>query len=221
MENITPLLISLRIACTSTLFSFFLGVLAAWWVTRLSLRWQTFLDGLLTLPLVLPPTVTGLFLLILFGKNGFIGKMLLSLGIRVVFTVEGAVIAAFVVSFPLMYRTVKAAFEQIDPDLIYAGQILGMKDFEIFRRIQIPLALPGIAAGLVLTFARSLGEFGATLMVAGNIPGKTQTVSLMIYTASAAGDMSLAIKWTLVIVIISLSSIGLMNLAIAKMRKYS
>lgn len=218
--NLSPLVISLKTAGLSTLFSFFLGILIAWGVVSMPRRWQGLVDGILTLPLVLPPTVTGFILLLIFGKNGPIGKFLLSIGIKVVFTVTGAVIAAFVVAFPLMYRTVKAAFEQIDPDLIYAGRTLGMSEMSIFRRVMIPAALPGIGAGLVLSFARALGEFGATLMLAGNLPGRTQTVSLMIYTATAAGDYELASKWVVVIVAISLSSIGLMNWWIDRSRRH-
>ena len=218
--NLSPLIISLKTAGLSTLFSFFLGILIAWGVVSMPRRWQGLVDGILTLPLVLPHTVTGFILLLIFGKNGPIGKFLLSIGIKVVFTVTGAVIAAFVVAFPLMYRTVKAAFEQIDPDLIYAGRTLGMSEMSIFRRVMIPAALPGIGAGLVLSFARALGEFGATLMLAGNLPGRTQTVSLMIYTATAAGDYELASKWVVVIVAISLSSIGLMNWWIDRSRRH-
>ena len=218
--NLSPLIISLKTAGLSTLFIFFLGILIAWGVVSMPRRWQGLVDGILTLPLVLPPTVTGFILLLIFGKNGPIGKFLLSIGIKVVFTVTGAVIAAFVVAFPLMYRTVKAAFEQIDPDLIYAGRTLGMSEMSIFRRVMIPAALPGIGAGLVLSFARALGEFGATLMLAGNLPGRTQTVSLMIYTATAAGDYELASKWVVVIVAISLSSIGLMNWWIDRSRRH-
>lgn len=218
--NLSPLIISLKTAGLCTLFSFFLGILIAWGVVSMPRRWQGLVDGILTLPLVLPPTVTGFILLLIFGKNGPIGKFLLSIGIKVVFTVTGAVIAAFVVAFPLMYRTVKAAFEQIDPDLIYAGRTLGMSEMSIFRRVMIPAALPGIGAGLVLSFARALGEFGATLMLAGNLPGRTQTVSLMIYTATAAGDYELASKWVVVIVAISLSSIGPMNWWIDRSRRH-
>ena len=218
--NLSPLIISLKTAGLSTLFSFFLGILIAWGVVSMPRRWQGLVDGILTLPLVLPPTVTGFILLLIFGKNGPIGKFLLSIGIKVVFTVTGAVIAAFVVAFPLMYRTVKAAFEQIDPDLIYAGRTLGMSEMSIFRRVMIPAALPGIGAGLVLSFARALGEFGATLMLAGNLPGRTQTVSLMIYTATAAGDYELASKWVVVIVAISLSSIGPMDWWIDRSRRH-
>ena len=218
--NLSPLIISLKTAGLSTLFSFFLGILIAWGVVSMPRRWQGLVDGILTLPLVLPPTVTGFILLLIFGKNGPIGKFLLSIGIKVVFTVTGAVIAAVVVAFPLMYRTVKAAFEQIDPDLIYAGRTLGMSEMSIFRRVMIPAALPGIGAGLVLSFARALGEFGATLMLAGNLPGRTQTVSLMIYTATAAGDYELASKWVVVIVAISLSSIGPMNWWIDRSRRH-
>lgn len=210
--DITPLTISLKTAVLATIITVISGVLIAWLIVRLPQRLQWILDGFLTLPLVLPPTVIGFFLLMLFGRNSPLGQFLANFGIRVVFSWGGAVIASIVVSFPLMYRTTKAAFEQLDTNLIYAGRTLGLSEFGIFRRIMIPLSLPGIGAGAVLAFARALGEFGATLMIAGNLPGKTQTVSLMIYTASTAGDMELAMKWVAVIVAISLGSIGAMNL---------
>lgn len=213
---LTPLLLSLKISVLSSIFTFFTGILAAWGVVRLPERAQSFFDGVLTLPLVLPPTVVGFFLLLLFGKNSALGQALLSAGVRVVFSQTGAVLAAFVVSFPLMYRTTKSAFELLDPNILDAARTLGMGEFEIFRRLMIPLSLPGIGSGTVLAFARALGEFGATLMIAGNIPGKTQTISLMIYTASAAGDMALAMKWVMVIVVLSLGSVYAMDVFIKR-----
>lgn len=214
-EGYSPLLISLKTAILATAITVVLGILAARLVIRLPEKAQWLADGVLTLPLVLPPTVIGFFLLMIFGKNSPLGQALLELGIRVVFSWSGAVIAAIVVSFPLMYRTTKAAFEQMDQNLIDAGRTLGLSERYIFWRIRVPVSLPGIGAGMVLAFARAIGEFGATLMIAGNIPGKTQTVPLIIYTATAAGDMHSAMQWVAVIVAISLLSIGGMNVWLA------
>lgn len=214
-ESYSPLLISLKTAILATAVTVILGILAARLVIRFPEKAQWLTDGILTLPLVLPPTVIGFILLMIFGKNSPLGQTLLQLGIRVVFSWSGAVIAAIVVSFPLMYRTTKAAFEQMDQNLIDAGRTMGLSERYIFWRIRVPVSLPGIGAGMVLAFARAIGEFGATLMIAGNIPGKTQTVPLIIYTATAAGDMRLAMQWVAVIVAISLFSIGGMNVWLA------
>lgn len=214
-ESYSPLLISLKTAILATAVTVILGILAARLVIRFPEKAQWLTDGILTLPLVLPPTVIGFILLMIFGKNSPLGQVLLQLGIRVVFSWSGAVIAAIVVSFPLMYRTTKAAFEQMDQNLIDAGRTMGLSERYIFWRIRVPVSLPGIGAGMVLAFARAIGEFGATLMIAGNIPGKTQTVPLIIYTATAAGDMRLAMQWVAVIVAISLFSIGGMNVWLA------
>ena len=215
-EGYSPLLISLKTALLATAVTVVLGILAARLVIRLPEKAQWLTDGILTLPLVLPPTVIGFFLLMIFGKNIPLGQALLQFGIRVVFSWSGAVVAAIVVSFPLMYRTTKAAFEQMDQNLIDAGRTLGLSERYIFWQIRVPVCFPGIGAGMVLAFARAIGEFGATLMIAGNIPGKTQTVPLIIYTATAAGDMRLAMQWVAVIVAISLLSIGGMNIWLAR-----
>ena len=214
-ESYSPLLISLKTAILATSVTVILGILAARLVIRFPEKAQWLTDGILTLPLVLPPTDIGFILLMIFGKNSPLGQALLQLGIRVVFSWSGAVIAAIVVSFPLMYGTTKAAFEQMDRNLIDAGRTIGLSERYIFWRISVPVSLPGIGAGMVLAFARAIGEFGATLMIAGNIPGKTQTVPLIIYTATAAGDMRLAMQWVAVIVAISLFSIGGMNVWLA------
>ena len=214
-ESYSPLLISLKTAILATAVTVILGILAARLVIRFPEKAQWLTDGILTLPLVLPPTVIGFILLMIFGKNSPLGQALLQGGIRVVFSWSGAVIAAIVVSFPLMYRTTKAAFEQMDQNLIDAGRTMGLSERYIFWQIRVPVSLPGIGAGMVLAFARAIGEFGATLMIAGNIPGKTQTVPLIIYTATAAGDMRLAMQWVAVIVAISLFSIGGMNVWLA------
>ena len=161
--------------------------------------------------MVLPPTVVGFFLLIIFGKNSLLGGLLLKMGISVLFTWQGAVIAAVVVSFPIMHRTARGALEQVDVNLIDAARTLGMSEAKIFFRIQLPAAWPGVAAATILAFARAMGEFGATIMLAGNILGRTQTMSVAIYTAVQSGDRSLAYYWVAIIMGISFFTIFLMN----------
>ena len=208
--DLSPLWISLKIALVSTVFTFFLGLPAAWGVTYLR-RAKHVVDGLLSIPLVLPPTVVGFLLLILFGQNSPVGQFLENVGIKLIFTWQGAAVASMVISFPVMYRGARGAIEQVDENLIYAARTLGMREFTILRRVLLPAAWPGIAAAAVLSFARALGEFGATLMIAGNLPGKTRTMSIAVYTAMQGGDRSLALKWVLIIVGFSLTILILMN----------
>ena len=205
-----PLWLSLKVAFLATLFTFVLGLFAAHFTVKLRYG-KGFLDGLFTLPLVLPPTVVGFFLLVIFGKNGFIGQLLDKFGASVIFSWTGAVIASTVVSFPLMYRTARGAFEQIDEDLLNAGRTLGMSESELFFRVTLPNSVPSVMAGTILAFARALGEFGATIMLAGNIPHRTQTVSIAIYSAVQAGDWDTAYSWTGIIICISFITILLMN----------
>jgi len=205
-----PLWLSLRVAILATIFTFFLGLLAAQLTINLR-HGKGFLDGLFTLPLVLPPTVVGFFLLIIFGRNSIVGELLGKFGITVVFSWTGAVIASTVVSFPLMYRTARGAFEQLDADLLNAGRTLGMSEWVLFLKITFPNSIPSVMAGAILAFARALGEFGATIMLAGNIPHRTQTVSVAIYTAVQAGNWDLAYRWTIIIISISFVSMLLMN----------
>ncbi|NYC31426.1 molybdate transport system permease protein [Clostridium saccharobutylicum] len=169
------------------------------------------IDGLFTLPLILPPTVVGFFLLLICGKNGPVGRILELFNTSLIFTWTATVIAAIVVSFPMMYRTTRSAFEQIDTNILFAARTLGLSEFKVFYKIAIPLAMPGIIGGLVLSFARAMGEFGATLMLAGNIPGKTQTMPLAIFFAAEGGDMQKAILWVIIIVTLSLFLILIMN----------
>ena len=202
MLDLSPLWISLKVALPATIFTFVLGICAARTVVKLK-HGQAVLDGLFTLPLVLPPTVVGFFLLLAFGKNSLVGQFFSQFGFSLIFSWQGAVIASTVVSFPLMYRTVRGAFEQINPEYLYAARTLGMTERKIFRKIMLPLAWPGILAGTILSFARALGEFGATIMIAGNIPGKTQTMSVAVYTAVQAGDRESAFLWVIIIVCFS------------------
>jgi len=211
--DFSPLWISIKIALCATAVTLVLGVLAAWWVFRMRRGWHIF-DGIFTLPMVLPPTVVGFGLLVLFGRNSGIGRWLDTIGLPVVFTWYGAVIAAAVVAFPLLYRSTRGAFEQLDADLIACARTLGMTEWQIFRKVLIPNAWPGILSGVVLSFARSMGEFGATTLIAGNIPGRTQTMALAVYSAVQNNKKELAIRWSLVIITISFVAIFLMNLTL-------
>ncbi len=173
---------------------------------------RAWIDGILTLPLVLPPTVVGFFLLLIFGRRSFIGRALENAGVMVAFSWPATVIAATVIAFPLMYRTTLGAFDQVNPTLLQAARTLGAREWTVFRRVLLPLAGPGVIAGTVLAFARALGEFGATLMLAGNIPGRTQTMPIAIFSAAEGGDMHAALLWVSLIVILSLAIIRLLNL---------
>ena len=191
----------------------FVGIALAYGVLQIRSRLAgTIADAVITLPLVLPPTVVGFFLLLFLGKRSTIGSFLLSIDLPLVFTWRAAVIAAVIVSLPLMYRTARGAFEAIDRNMIHAAQTLSVSNWRIFWRIILPNARHGILAGLVLSFARALGEFGATIMFAGNIPGHTQTMSTAIYAAVQANDYDLAFRWAIVISLFSLFFIGAMNL---------
>jgi molybdate transport system permease protein len=211
--NISPILISMRTASAAIALTFFLGLLLAKLVAGARRKeWRMILDGVLTLPLVLPPTVAGFFLLYVFGVRGPVGKFFLDFfSVRIAFSWPATVLAAAAVSLPLMYRSARGALEQVDPNLIYAGRTLGLSEWEIFWKLSFPGALPGIASGAVLAFARGLGEFGATAMIAGNIAGKTRTLPLAIYSAVSAGDMDEAYRYVLVIVIFSFLVVALMN----------
>ena len=201
--DLSPLWITFKISLAATAFVFVTGLLLAWFVTKLK-SGKAVIDAVLSLPLVLPPTVMGFLILICVGANSAVGKFLDTFGMRLVFTWQGAAIAAAVVSFPVMYRGIRGALEQVDPAVIQAGRTLGLGEFKILRKVMLPMAAPGILASVVLSFARCLGEFGATLMVAGNIPGETRTMSIAVYTAMQGGDRELAYKWVAIIVAYSL-----------------
>lgn len=219
--NLTPILISLKTASLSIVITFFAGLLAAYLVVRIrSAKVKVVLDGLLTLPLVLPPTVAGFFLLYLFGVRRPVGSFFVEyLGVKIPFSWGATVLAAVVISFPLMYRSARGAFEQVDEDLIYAGRTLGMSEAAIFRRVLLPNALPGVLSGGILAFARGLGEFGATAMIAGNIAGKTRTLPLAVYSEVASGNMEGAYKYVLILVLISFLAVSGMNLAAGMLKK--
>ena len=183
-----PLLLSLKVALWATGINLVLGVAVAYGLSRSRSRLNATVDALLTLPLVLPPTVLGYYLLVLLGRRGLIGGWLDDLGLNPVFTWQGAVIAATLAAFPLVQKAARAAFEGVDVQLEDAAKVLGLKPLAVFVRVSLPLAMRGIVAGALLAFARALGEFGATLMIAGNLPGRTQTLSVAIYSAIEAGD---------------------------------
>ena len=208
----SPLFISLKTGIVATFISFFLGIYAARKVVKTTPGKKAVIDGILTLPMVLPPTVAGFFLLLIFSKRRPFGIFLYeTFDIKVVQSWLGRIIAATVIAFPLMYRNARAAFEQLDVNLIYAGRTLGMSDIRIFWKVVIPSAGPGIASGTILTFARALGEYGATSMLAGNIPGKTGTISQKIAMVIQDGDYATAGVWVAIVILIAFLVIFSMN----------
>ena len=208
----SPLFISLKTGIVATFISFFLGIYAARKVVKTTPGKKAVIDGILTLPMVLPPTVAGFFLLLIFSKRRPFGIFLYeTFDIKVVQSWLGCIIAATVIAFPLMYRNARAAFEQLDVNLIYAGRTLGMSDIRIFWKVVIPSAGPGIASGTILTFARALGEYGATSMLAGNIPGKTGTISQKIAMVIRDGDYATAGVWVAIVILIAFLVIFSMN----------
>jgi len=209
--DLSPLIISLATTCAATVATFFLGMMAAKAMYDMHGGLRAWIDGILTLPLVLPPTVVGFFLLLVFGRRSFIGHALERIGVTIAFSWPATVIAATVVAFPLMYRTTLGAFEQVNPTYPQAARTLGATEWAVFRRVLMPLAAPGVIAGTVLAFARALGEFGATLMLAGNIPGRTQTMPIAIFSSVEGGDMRGALVWVGLIVVLSLAIIRLLN----------
>jgi molybdate transport system permease protein len=204
----SPIWISLATSATATLFTLVAGLTAAMWRARRSGPVMALVDGVFLLPLVLPPTVVGFFLLLLFGRNGPLGRLLLHFGATIVFSWPATVIAAAVVAFPLMYLTARAALEQVDPQFLQAARTLGASEWRVFKEVALPLAWPGVIAGTILSFARALGEFGATLMLAGNIPGRTATIPIAIYFAVESDDIRTAMVWCLIDVVISLALLG-------------
>lgn len=215
--DLSPLIISVKTASLATAITFVLGIYAARYIKRVK-KYQGIIDGIITLPLVLPPTVVGFFLLLFLGKNSVIGRFLNVFDINIIFSWPATVITATVVSFPLMYRTTRAAFEQVDRDLIAAARTLGASEERIFWKIILPLTKPSIIAGTILSFARALGEFGATIMLAGNILGKTQTMATAIYSAVQANDQESAFIWASMIIIFSLIVMVLMNYWLKKQK---
>ncbi|MEO1622328.1 MAG: molybdate ABC transporter permease subunit, partial [Cyanobacteria bacterium J06632_3] len=204
----SPLFISLKVALIATFITTVLGIPIAYGMANYRGRGSTAIDGILLLPLVLPPTVIGFCLLWLLGNQG----PLAFVSIPIVFTWWAAVLTAVVVAFPLMYRSSRAAFSQVDTQMLAAARVLGASEWRTFRQIAVPLAAPGILSGVLLSFARALGEFGATLMLAGNIPGKTQTLPMAVYFAVEGGDFATATRWSVVMGAIALATVFLSNI---------
>lgn len=200
---LTPLWLTLKVAVLATVLAGLVGIVLGWWMARRRFVGHALADSFLMLPMVLPPTVLGYYLIVVIGRNGVLGRYLDQwFGINLMFTWQGAVIAASIVSFPLIYKAARAAFEDADPRMALAARTLGATEMEIFLRISLPLAGRGVVAGMMLAFARAMGEFGATLMIAGNLPGKTQTLSIAVYDAVQAGNDAQALWLTLLISVV-------------------
>ena len=217
----SPLFISLKTGAVATVLAFFLGIYAARKVVKAKPATKAVVDGLLTLPMVLPPTVAGFFLLLLFSTRRPVGAYLYdTFDVKVIQSWAGCVIAATVIAFPLMYRNARAAFEQIDVNLIYAARTLGMSEWKIFWKVVMPTAGPGVADGTILTFARAMGEYGATSMLAGNIPGKTGTISQKIAMVIQDGDYLTAGVWVVIVMALAFVIVCVMNLIVGKQLKH-
>lgn len=218
--DLSPLWLSLQTSLCATALTFVAGVLCARWRLGRMGRGTTVLDAIFMLPIALPPSVIGLALLLIFGRTSPVGETLHELGATILFTWPATVLASFVVAFPIMYQTARGAFAQLDPALLDAARIFGRSESRNLWRILLPLAWPGIAAGTILSFLRALGEFGATLMIAGNIPGRTQTAPVAIFFAVEAGEMREALVLSAAVVLLSLAAIALLN-SIGAKRKIS
>lgn len=213
----SPLYISIKTGIVATIISFFLGLFAARWVMRISPSKRAIVDGFLTLPMVLPPTAAGFILLLVFSRRRFLGSLLYEqFDIKIVQTWLGCIIAATVIAFPLMYKNARAAFEGLDENLIYAGRTLGMSEARIFWTVVVPACGPSIASGTILTFARAMGEYGATSMLAGNIAGKTGTISQRIAMVIQDGDYLTAGVWVVIVSLIAMIFIVGINLLASK-----
>lgn len=216
----SPLWVTLKTTGTALVIIFILGLLAAWWSLRLSPRAQDIADAILTIPMVLPPTVCGFLLLLLLGRNTPIGNWFDQIGFPLVFSWPATVIAAVVVAFPLMYRSARGAFENLDPNMLDAARTLGWGEGKIFVKLMMPLAWSSIAAGTMLAFARALGEFGATLFVAGNYVGITRTIPIAIYFEWMSGNIDVALFWTIIVMIVSFAAIFIINVWSRRTTKY-
>lgn len=213
MMDWSPIFISMKTASLSILVTFFIGLIVAWGIVKMKNdKIKIALDSVFTLPLVLPPTVVGFFLLWIFGVRGPIGRFFIDFfAVKIAFSWYATVIAAVVMSFPLMYRSARGAFEQVDTNLLEAGRTLGMSEWKIFWKVLFANALPGIISGGILAYARGLGEFGATAMLAGNIAGQTRTLPMAVYSDVAAGNMGSAFNYVVVIVVIAFIAISIMD----------
>lgn len=221
--DLSPVWISAKTASVSIVITFFLGTAAAFFIFRMRHeRLKILWDAILTLPLVLPPTVAGFFLLYIFGVRRPVGAFFLEyFGVKIAFSWGATVLAAVAISFPLMYRSARGAFEQVDRDLLDAGRTLGMSEWQIFRKILMPGAMQGLLSGGILAFARGLGEFGATAMIAGNIAGQTRTLPLAVYSDVSAGNMESAGRYVLILVLISFIVVTGMGYATYVFQRFS
>jgi molybdate transport system permease protein len=206
--DLSIFLLTLRVAALATLVILPLGVAAAWSLARRGGPWRPLFETLLSLPLVLPPTAVGLLLLELLRRNGPLGRLLDRAGIEILFTWKAVVLATAVMSFPLLVRPARTAFEEVDPRLLAMGRSLGGRPFTVFRRIALPLSWRGVAAGVLLAFSRALGEFGATIMIAGNIPGRTQTMALAIFQRTHIGQDAAALRLVAITVVVAFAIVG-------------
>ena len=211
ISDLMPLYLSLRLALTASLFGVLIGLPIAWFLGNSKWKGREVLDSLISIPMVLPPTVLGYYLLVILGRNSWIGNLAERLGTSLVFTTRGAIIAATVVSIPFFIKTARSAIEGIPSNLLDAARVLGRTELNIFFSVVIPNAWKGIAAGLVLMFARALGDFGTTLMVSGGIPGETLTMPIAIYNAMLAGDQATANRLALIMAGTALLVLVLIN----------
>lgn len=212
-----PIMLSLKVSIVSSIMVVASGILIAYILARKQFKWKEIFDVLLTLPMVLPPTVTGYYLIVIFGRNGIIGSLIYEMtGWTVMFTWQAAVLASYVVSLPLMIKTARAAIEEVDENLVNASYTLGRSELETALKIILPLARRGIMAGAVLSFARGIGEFGATLMLAGNIPGKTNTMPIAIYSFASSGEWG---KGHIMVILLTIFSGAILYLANRYSRK--
>lgn len=218
--DLSPLWVTLKTTGTAIVIVFFLGLAAAYFSLRMPPRVQDIADSVFTVPMVLPPTVCGFLLLLALGRNSPVGQWFIEVGFPLVFSWPATVIAATVVAFPLMYRSARGAFEAIDPNMLDAARTLGWSEMKVFVKLMMPLAWSSIAAGTVLSFARALGEFGATLFLAGNYLGVTRTIPIAIYFEWMNGNADVALFWTLVIMVFSFAVILLINLMSRRATEY-
>ncbi|MBL1211137.1 molybdate ABC transporter permease subunit [Geminocystis sp. GBBB08] len=209
--NLSPLWISLKVSLLATIITFIFGIIIAYRVYQYKGKWRTLIETILLIPLVLPPTIVGFLILIFLGKNSIVGQILSQWDISIIFTWYGAVIASMVIGFPLMFRSTLGAFEQIDSLLLDSARVEGASEIAVFYYISLPLAFRGILSGIILSFTRMLGEFGATLMVAGNIPNKTQTIPMAIYFAVQAGEIKEGWFWVIILLFFSFFTILILN----------
>ncbi len=209
--DFSPLIISLKVSISATIISLIVALFCVYFTKFSKPKYKNICESILTIPLILPPSVLGLVLLLTFGANSFIGKFLAIFNINIIFTIYASIIASIIVTLPLMYRSIAVSIDELDKTIIEEARLVGCSDFYLFKHIVIPLSTSGIVSGVILSFLRSLGEFGTTLMISGNIPGKTQNISTTIYFSSISDNMNIAIFWAVFLILFSLCFIILSN----------